>query len=118
MSNAYTRELREAAKNIAKAGGIRLREGVYMGLTGPTYETPAEIRMLRKLGGDAVGMSTVHEVVAAGHMGMRVLGISCITNMAAGILDQPLDHSEVMETADRVKHTFSTLVRNIVRDIH
>lgn len=117
MSNAYNRELREIAKGTAEISGIRLREGVYVGLTGPTYETPAEVRMLRKLGGDAAGMSTVHEVIVASHMQMRVLGISCITNMAAGILDQPLDHSEVVETADRVKNTFSTLVRNIVKDI-
>ncbi|MFC4767251.1 purine-nucleoside phosphorylase [Effusibacillus consociatus] len=117
MSNAYDRELRALAKQVADRQGIRLREGVYAGLTGPSYETPAEIRMLRGFGGDAVGMSTVPEVIVAKHMGMRVLGISCISNMAAGILDQPLSHDEVMETAEKVKNTFSTLVREIVREL-
>ncbi|WP_245533984.1 purine-nucleoside phosphorylase [Effusibacillus pohliae] len=117
MSEAYNRELRDLAKRMAERLGICLREGVYVGLTGPSYETPAEIRMLRQLGGDAVGMSTVPEVIVAKHMGMRVLGISCISNLAAGILDQPLSHEEVMETAERVKSKFSDLVREIVREL-
>ena len=106
MSEAYDRSLRKLAREVASEQGIRLQEGVYAGVTGPSYETPAEIRMLRTLGGDAVGMSTVPEVIVARHMGMRVLGISCITNMAAGVLDQPLSHEEVMETAERVRGTF------------
>ena len=93
---------------------MKLREGVYMQFTGPAYETPAEIRMARVLGADAVGMSTVPEAVAARHGGMRVLGISCITNMAAGILDQPLCHEEVTETANRVKGQFKALVDGII----
>lgn len=117
MSEAYDRTLRKLAREVASEQGIRLQEGVYAGVTGPSYETPAEIRMLRTLGGDAVGMSTVPEVIVARHMGMRVLGISCITNMAAGVLDQPLSHEEVMETAERVRGTFMTLVTEIVGKI-
>nr|WP_226375412.1 purine-nucleoside phosphorylase [Effusibacillus dendaii] len=117
MSNAYDRDLRELAHRLANQLSIPLQEGVYAGLTGPSYETPAEIRMLRQLGADAVGMSTVPEVIVAKHMGMRVLGISCISNLAAGILDQPLSHQEVMETAERVKESFSRLVREIVREL-
>lgn len=117
MSEAYDRSLRKLAREVASEQGIRLQEGVYAGVTGPSYETPAEIRMLRTLGGDAVGMSTVPEVIVARHMGMRVLGISCITNMAAGVLDQPLSHEEVMETAERVRGTFMTLVTEIVGKI-
>ncbi|WP_047151958.1 purine-nucleoside phosphorylase [Aneurinibacillus tyrosinisolvens] len=114
MSAAYCPELREIARRVAGQHGISVQEGVYAGLTGPSYETPAEIRMLRILGGDAVGMSTVPEVIVARHAGMRVLGISCISNMAAGILPQPLSHAEVMETAEKVKHTFLTLVKGII----
>jgi purine-nucleoside phosphorylase len=114
MSNAYSQDLREFAKEIAYGLGIGFREGVYAFMPGPSYETPAEIRMLQIVGADAVGMSTVPEVIVAAHAGMRVLGISCITNMAAGILDQPLDHQEVMDTADRVKEKFLTLVKAIV----
>jgi len=114
MSNAYTEELRDMANEIAYGLGINIREGVYAFMPGPSYETPAEIRMLRILGADAVGMSTVPEVIVAAHCGMKVLGISCITNMAAGILKQPLSHSEVMETAERVKDKFTTLVRAII----
>lgn len=94
-----------------------VQEGVYVGMLGPSYETPAEIRMLRILGGDAVGMSTVPEVIVARHAGIRVLGISCISNMAAGILPQPLSHSEVMETAEKVKQTFLTLVKATITKI-
>src|SRR5690606_11907542 len=106
MSDAYTSSLRELAKEIAYGLGLNMREGVYAFMPGPSYETPAEIKMLGILGADAVGMSTVPEVIAAAHSGMRVLGISCITNMAAGILDQPLNHHEVMDTAERVKDKF------------
>lgn len=114
MSEAYSKRLRELAKGIANEQGISLQEGVYCGLTGPTYETPAEIRMLRILGGDAVGMSTVPEVIVARHIGLEVLGISCISNMAAGILEQPLNHEEVIETTERVKHDFLKLVHGIL----
>lgn len=117
MSNAYSSELIEIAKGCAKNHGIAIKEGTYMMFTGPNYETPAEIRMSRALGGDAVGMSTVPEVLTANHAGLKVLGISCITNMAAGILDQPLNHQEVVETAEKVKTTFVTLVKSIVENI-
>lgn len=117
MSNAYNREFLNIARKCAKTNGIAIQEGAYMMFTGPNYETPAEIRMSRVLGGDAVGMSTVPEVMAANHSGMKVLGISCITNMAAGILDQPLNHHEVMETAEKVKIKFITLVKQIVENI-
>ncbi|MED1950787.1 purine-nucleoside phosphorylase [Brevibacillus centrosporus] len=114
MSEAYSKELRQIAKQVASEQGIELREGIYVGLLGPSYETPAEIRMLRILGGDAVGMSTVPEVIVARHMGVKVLGISCISNMAAGILEQPLSHDEVMETTEKVKTQFLALVNGIV----
>ena len=114
MTNAYAAELRALARRAADHTGVPLHEGVYLGLLGPTYETPAEIRMVRALGGDAVGMSTVLEVIAARHMGMRALGISCITNMAAGMLPQALNHEEVMETASRVSGQFAALLRAIV----
>ncbi|WP_107727602.1 purine-nucleoside phosphorylase [Desmospora activa] len=117
MSDAYDPSYRQLARRVAEDQNVSLREGVYVGLTGPTYETPAEIRMLRKLGGDAVGMSTVPEVIAARHAGIRVLGISCISNLAAGILDQPLSHDEVMETAEQVKPRFIRLVKGIIKDI-
>ena len=113
MSCAFDKELRALAHECANEQGFALREGVYAQMTGPTYETPAEIRMLRTLGADAVGMSTVPEVIVARHGGMRVLGISCITNMAAGILDQPLNHAEVTETANRVKGQFRNLLDRI-----
>ncbi|OUQ89514.1 purine-nucleoside phosphorylase [Brevibacillus brevis] len=114
MSEAYSKQLRKLAHEVASEQGIQLREGVYAGLLGPSYETPAEIRMLRLLGGDAVGMSTVPEVIVARHMGVKVLGISCISNMAAGILEQPLSHDEVMETTEKVKSQFLALVNGIV----
>ncbi|CAM3239388.1 purine-nucleoside phosphorylase [Brevibacillus invocatus] len=114
MSEAYSKDLRNLAKNVAEEQGINLQEGVYVGLLGPSYETPAEIRMLRILGADAVGMSTVPEVIVARHMNVKVLGISCISNMAAGILEQPLSHEEVMATTERVKSQFLTLVKEIV----
>lgn len=117
MSSAYNKELIDIAKKCAENNGIGVKEGTYMMFTGPNYETPAEIRMTRILGGDAVGMSTVPEVLTANHSGMKVLGISCITNMAAGILDQPLNHQEVIETAEMVRTKFVKLVKDIVENI-
>lgn len=114
MSAAYSPSLIELAENVAKQSGIQVRKGVYLATSGPQYETPAEIRMMRTLGADAVGMSTVPEVIAAAHAGLNVLGISCITNMASGILDQPLSHHEVIETAERVKSHFTKLVEGVV----
>lgn len=110
ISDLYTRSLREAVKEKAAEAGISLQEGVYLMYSGPNYETPAEIRAFRVLGADTVGMSTVPEALAAGHSGMQVLGISCITNMAAGVLPQKLSHQEVVETADRVRNTFTKLL--------
>ncbi|HTU90948.1 MAG TPA: purine-nucleoside phosphorylase [Gemmataceae bacterium] len=114
MSEAYSRRLRAIAKASASELGFKVREGVYVGLLGPNYETPAEIRMLRTLGADAVGMSTVSEVIVARHAGIEVLGISCISNMAAGILDQPLSHHEVMETCEKVNDKFTSLVMTLL----
>lgn len=110
MSHAYTQEYREVAKKVAAEQNIDLKEGVYMGFSGPTYETPAEIRMSRTMGADAVGMSTVSEVIVAVHSGMKVLGISCITNLAAG-MQSSLNHVEVVETTERVKGQFKELVK-------
>lgn len=110
MSDTYDKALREIIKDEARKLDITLREGVYLQLSGPSYETPAEVRMVRALGGDAVGMSTAVEAIAANHMGMHICGISCITNMAAGVQTAPLDHAEVQETADRVAETFSKIV--------
>jgi purine-nucleoside phosphorylase len=117
MSEAYSRLMREAALRIGARRGIGMREGVYAGLTGPSYETPAEIRMLRTLGADAVGMSTVPEVIAANHMGLMVLGITCITNMAAGILPRKLTHQEVLDTTARVKDQFCTLLQTVIPEL-
>ena len=114
MSRALDRDLQALARSVAEERGIRLRDGVYMWLNGPCFETPAEIRMARVLGADAVGMSTVPEIIVARHGGMRVLGVSCITNMAAGVLDQPLNHEEVMETGNRVKGTFRSLLDGVI----
>ena len=114
MSQAYSRAYREMAREEAEKLGLILHEGVYAGLLGPSYETPAEIEYLRRIGADLVGMSTVAEVIAARHMGMNVLAISCVTNMAAGILDQPLSHAEVMETGERVKTIFESLLRAVL----
>jgi len=117
MSNTYDKALRIQIKALAKTLNIRLQEGVYMFNTGPTYETPAEVKMARVIGADAVGMSTVPEAIVANQSGMSIVGISCITNMATGILDQPLNHDEVVETAERVRETFITLVSNIIKVI-
>ena len=116
MSNIYDRELREIVRGAAKDLDIKLQEGVYIQLTGPNYESPAEIRMVRTLGADAVGMSTACEAIAANHAGMKVVGISCISNMACGITDKPLTHAEVQETADRAAPLFKKLVtESIIR---
>ncbi len=117
MSEVYDRDLRELAKDIAKRLGIELKEGVYAWGTGPSYETPAEVRMARALGADAVGMSTVPEAIAANHAGLKILGISLITNMAAGILDQPLHHREVVETAAKAARRFGALVEGILAEM-
>lgn len=114
MSYAYTPRLRALAAEVAAELDIRLAEGVYAHMGGPSYETPAEIRMLRTLGADAVGMSTVPEVLVAAHCGMEVVGISAISNLAAGILDQPLTHDEVMEAAGAVRERFIALVGGVV----
>lgn len=114
MSNAYPQDLIGIGEEEARRQGILTRRGVYVMVGGPNYETPAEIRYLRCIGAEAVGMSTVPEVLVANHMGLQVLGISCITNMAAGILPQPLHHREVLETANRVKPQFLSLIKGIV----
>ena len=113
MTEAYSARLRKIADDAAAARGVAVAHGVYAGLHGPSYETPAEIRYLRTIGADAVGMSTVPETIVARHMGVEVLGISCITNMAAGVLPGPLEHSEVMATAHRVKGQFIGLLDGI-----
>ena len=115
MSEAYPEHLRKIARNVAHELGIKLQEGVYLALSGPSFETPAEIRMVRTLGADAVGMSTVPEVVAMAHMNIPVLGFSCITNMAAGILPQKLSHQEVMETGKRVEKDFTRLIVGVLQ---
>ena len=114
MSEAYPESLRDLAKEVGASLGLSLKEGVYLALSGPTYETPAEIRAFRVLGADAVGMSTAPEVIAASHMQIPVLGISCITNMAAGILKQKLTHQEVMDTTARVQQQFTALVLGVL----
>lgn len=114
MTAAYDRRFREMAVGEGNRVGIGMYEGVYAALAGPNYETPAEIRYLRTIGADLVGMSTVPEVLAARHSGIRVLGISCVTNAAAGILDQPLDHKEVLETGERVKGQFIGLLKALI----
>src|SRR5271163_1236683 len=114
MTVAYDRRFREITVGEGNRNRIGLYEGVYAALPGPSYETPAEIRYLRSIGADLVGMSTVPEVITARHSGLRVLGISCVTNAAAGILDQPLDHKEVLETAERVKSQFIAPLKNVI----
>ncbi|KNF07425.1 purine nucleoside phosphorylase 1 [Gottschalkia purinilytica] len=117
MSQAYDKDLIKIAMESGKKLKIDLKEGVYTWVTGPSYETPSEVKMMRLLGIDAIGMSTVPEVIVARHSNMKVLGISCITNMASGILDQPLDHNEVIETSNKVKNDFIRLVKEIIRNI-
>jgi purine-nucleoside phosphorylase len=114
MSEAYDRHLRDAAARACAATGVTCHRGVYVAMTGPSYETPAEIRMARAMGADAVGMSTVPEVIAARHMGVRVLGLSCLTNMAAGVTDRRLDHREVLETGERVKTALVEVLSRVV----
>jgi purine-nucleoside phosphorylase len=114
MSDAYSRDLRSLAFRVAGEEGIKLKEGVYAAFTGPSYETPAEIQLLKTVGADAVGMSTIPEVITACHMGLKVLGISCISNLAAGISDKPLSHDEVKETAEKAKSRFMRLVLALV----
>ena len=115
MSCVYDIPLRQAAEEAAGSRGIALQKGVYLQWQGPNYESPAEIRMFRTLGADAVGMSTVCEAIAARHMGLRVCAVSCITNMACGILPQPLSHQEVQETASRVRDKFESLVLEMIQ---
>ncbi|HET7629195.1 MAG TPA: purine-nucleoside phosphorylase [Bacillales bacterium] len=115
MSEAYSKSLRRLAIEAAAKFDLSLQEGVYLATSGPCYETPAEIRMMRKLGADAVGMSTVPEVISARHAGIEVLGISCITNAGAGILDVPLTHDEVIETTERIRDSFMKLVKAILK---
>ena len=117
MSEVYSRELQERVVEEARDLGITVRRGIYAALAGPSYETPAEIHMLRAFGADAVGMSTVPEAIVARHMGMNVLGISCITNMAAGISENPINHEEVIETGARVRSTFTQLLRRIIAKV-
>ncbi|HKR01271.1 MAG TPA: purine-nucleoside phosphorylase [Pyrinomonadaceae bacterium] len=114
MSEVYSRDYQEIAVEEAHLMGLELRRGIYGALSGPSYETPAEIRMLRTLGADAVGMSTVPEAIAACQMGVRILGISCITNMAAGVIGEPINHQEVIETGERVRETFKELLRRVI----
>jgi purine-nucleoside phosphorylase len=117
MTQAYWAPYREIATLEAKKLGIALHEGVYAALSGPSFETPAEIHFLKTIGADMVGMSTVPEVIVARHMGIRVLGISCVTNMAAGISDQPINHAEVLETGERVRTQFVALLRAVIPKI-
>jgi purine-nucleoside phosphorylase len=116
MTDVYDPALREIAEKACWKAGVAVRKGVYLGLTGPTYETPAEIRMARTLGADVVGMSTVLEAVAARHMGIRCLGISCVTNMAAGVLKKKIDHQEVLDVGERVKQGLLEVLGRIVQD--
>src|SRR5436190_464284 len=114
MTEAYSREYRDIARHTAAELGIDLKEAVYAGMLGPSYETPAEIRFLRFIGAGLVGMSTVPEAIVANHMGMKVLAISCVTNMAAGILNQRINHDEVLETGQRVRETFVRLLKAVI----
>ncbi len=118
MSHIYTPELKKIVKSVAEKEHIDLKDGVYIQLTGPNFETPAEIKMYRTLGADAVGMSTACEAMAASHMKMQVVGISVISNLAAGMTDNPLTHEEVQETADRTAPIFKNLIRNSIKEIY
>jgi purine-nucleoside phosphorylase len=115
MSNVYKKDLQDVIRSVAKENGIKLQEGIYAQLTGPSFESPAEIRLLAKLGVSAVGMSTVNEAIAANHMGMRVCGVSCISNLAAGLSDNPLSHEEVQEAADKAAPLFTKLVTESIK---
>ena len=118
MTDAYTPDLRKLMFEIGDELGIELQSGVYAALTGPSYETPAEIRMLQGLGADAVGMSTVPEVIAARHAGLKVIGVSCITNLAAGVSENPLSHEEVLETTEKVKYHFGKLIKRFLETVN
>jgi purine-nucleoside phosphorylase len=117
MTEAYSHEYRQIASRSAKKLGFEIPEGVYAGLLGPSYETPAEIRFLRTIGADLVGMSTIPEVIVARQIGIKVLAISCVTNMAAGVLDKPLNHEEVLETGRRVAGQFKALLREVIPEM-
>lgn len=117
MSQAYDRDLLACAEKVAAENGIAVQRGVYIAVPGPSYETPAEIRAFAKLGADAVGMSTVPEVIVAKHQGMKVLGISCISNMASGILPQPLSHEDVIRTSRQVQNRLTSLVRGVLKEL-
>jgi purine-nucleoside phosphorylase len=117
MSEVYSRRLRAAADDASRAAGVPVEHGVYLAISGPSYETPAEIRAFRTLGADAVGMSTVPEAIVARHMGIEVLGLSCISNMAAGMLPQPLTEEEVIETTGRVRGQFIALIEAVVERV-
>jgi purine-nucleoside phosphorylase len=114
LTTTYAPELQNMVIEEAKAMGLEMRRGVYAALTGPSYETPAEIHMVRTLGGDAVGMSTVPEAIVARHMNMQVIGISCITNLAAGVSNRPVDHTQVIATGESVRKQFTELLRRVV----
>ena len=118
MSEIYSKELREVIRHTARDLDIRLREGVYIQLTGPNYESPSEVRMVRTLGADAVGMSTACEAIAANHMGMKIAGISCISNLACGVSSRPLSHAEVQETADKAAPLFTKLITESIKNIY
>jgi purine-nucleoside phosphorylase len=117
MSEAYSKKYRELARDAGREMGLDLEEGVYAGLPGPSYETPAEIRFLKAIGADLVGMSTVPETIAANHMRMKVLGISCVTNLAAGVTDRKLNHEEVLETGERTGRTLTDLLRRVIPNL-
>lgn len=118
MSEIYSKELREVIRHTARDLDIRLREGVYIQLTGPNYESPSEVRMVRTLGADAVGMSTACEAIAANHMGMKIAGISCISNLACGVSNRLLSHAEVQETADKAAPLFTKLITESIKNIY
>ena len=117
MSEAYSKEYRAKAHVASKQLGLTLSEGIYAAVPGPSYETPAEIRYMRAIGADLVGMSTIPETIAANHMGMKVLGISCVTNHAAGVIDRKLNHTEVLEVGERMKNTLIDLLRSLCRSL-
>lgn len=118
MSEIYNKNLRDIVKHTARSLDINLREGVYIQLTGPNYESPSEVRMVRILGADAVGMSTACEAIAANHMGMKIVGISCISNLACGVSNKPLTHAEVQETADKAAPKFKKLITESIKNIY